>query len=139
LAGISGLDALANQYSFPDAYIAVVLDAHRSQVFYAEYISRKGRVRKTSKPSLLHISELERLLSDRHIFIVGDINVCSVEEIRHASAGWPRPVFSDPFLAAGIGRLAFSRKRTWRSGDRIVAEPLYIRPPDALKNRGRKR
>jgi hypothetical protein len=54
-------------------------------------------------------------------------------------SGWPRPVFADLFLAAGVGRLAFARKKTWRSENTVAAEPLYIRPPDALKNKSRKR
>jgi tRNA threonylcarbamoyladenosine biosynthesis protein TsaB len=138
-AGVSGLDALAHQCPFPDGRVAVVLDAHRSQVFFGEYVSRKGRIRKATKPSLLHISDLERLLTDRHTYVVGDIKECRLEEIRLAPDGWPRPIFADLFLAVGIGRLAFSRKRTWRSGDLTVAEPLYIRPPDAIKNKVRKR
>jgi tRNA threonylcarbamoyladenosine biosynthesis protein TsaB len=134
-AGVSGLDALAHQCPFPDGPVGVVLDAHRSQVFYGEYLSRKGRIRKTAKPSLLHVSDLERLLTARHTYIVGDIKVCGLE----SWAGWPHPVFADLFLAASMGRLALSRKRTWRSGDWSVAEPLYIRPPDAIKNKSRKR
>lgn len=138
-AGVSGLDVLAHQYSFPDGPVAAVLDAHRSQIFYGEYVSIKGRIRKKKKPSLLHISDLERHLADRHTYIVGDIKACGLEELKGTQRGWPRPVFSDLFLAAGIGRLAFSRKRTWRSGELIAAEPLYIRPPDAIKNKSGKR
>jgi hypothetical protein len=38
-------------------------------------------------------------------------------------------------LAASIGRLAISRKRIWRTGKYLSAEPLYIRPPDALRKK----
>ena len=138
-AGISGLDALVHQYYFPDGSVAAVLDAHRSQLYYGEYASRNGRIRQTKKPRLLHISDLERHLAGGHLYIVGDHRVCPLEELRRASGGWPRPVTVDLFLAASIGRLAFSRKRTWHSGDSIIAEPLYIRPPDALKKKSRKR
>jgi tRNA threonylcarbamoyladenosine biosynthesis protein TsaB len=138
-AGISGLDALAHQHLFPDGHIGVILDAHRSQVFYGEYVSRKGRIRKMGNPRLLYVSDLERYLADRHTYIVGDLEACRLKEKKSAPSEWPRPVFPDLFLAAGIGRLAFSRKKTWRSGELIVAEPLYIRPPDAIKNKRRKR
>jgi tRNA threonylcarbamoyladenosine biosynthesis protein TsaB len=138
-AGVSGLDVLAHQCVIPDGHISVILDAHRSQVFLEEYIRRNGRLRKTGKPCLIHVSDLERYLADRHTYIVGDLKACQKKERNSTASEWPRPAFSDPFLAAGIGRLAFSRKRTWRSGELIAAEPLYIRPPDAVKNKSRKR
>jgi len=138
-SGISGLDALVHQFSFPDGNVAAVLDAHRSQVYCAEYVSRKGRIRASKKSTLLNVSDLERLLADRHTYIVGDLKACGLDEAKGSPAGWARPVIADLFLAASIGRLALSRKRNWRSGEAIIAEPMYIRPPDALKNKGKKR
>jgi tRNA threonylcarbamoyladenosine biosynthesis protein TsaB len=138
-AGISGLDALVHQCVFPDGPVAAVLDAHRSQVYYQEYASRNGRILPAGKSKLLYISDLEHRFADRHLYIVGDPKVCRSEEWMRASAGWPRAFFTDLFLAASIGRLAFSRKKIWRSGESIVAEPMYIRPPDALVKKGRKR
>jgi hypothetical protein len=46
-----------------------------------------------------------------------------------------RPIEADLFLAVGIGRLGLMQKRKWRKGDSIIAEPTYIRPPDALKKK----
>jgi len=138
-AGVSGLDVLAHQYIFPDGEIGAVLDAHRSQVYYGEYVSRNGKIRQAKKSALVYVSDLERQLADRHLYIVGDLRACGLDESRRKSTVWPRPISADLFLAAGIGRLALSRKRTWRSGDSIIAEPMYIRPPDALKKKSRKR
>jgi tRNA threonylcarbamoyladenosine biosynthesis protein TsaB len=138
-AGISGLDALAHQYAFLDGPVAAVLDAHRSQVYYAEYSRKNGRTRQTGKSMLVPVSDLEPLLADRHLYIVGDVEACRLNESKSASAKWPHPIHADLFLAATIGRLAFLRRKIWRSGDKILAEPMYIRPPDAIKNKGRKR
>jgi tRNA threonylcarbamoyladenosine biosynthesis protein TsaB len=138
-AGISGLDALVHHCTFPDGYVGAVLDAHRSQVYYGEYICRHGRIRQSKKPCLFTISELERRLADRHTYIVGDLKACLPHAQKHSPAEWPRPVPADLFLAASIGRLALLRKRSWRLGDTIIAEPMYIRPPDAIKNKGKKR
>lgn len=138
-AGVSGLDALAHQFSYPDGTVGVVLDAHRSQVFYGEYLSREGRIRSSGKSRLLPISDLERHLANRHTYVVGDLLACGLGEAKRAGRRWPRPVLADLFLAASIGRLAFSRKRRWRMGDATVAEPLYIRPPDAIQHKSRKR
>jgi tRNA threonylcarbamoyladenosine biosynthesis protein TsaB len=138
-AGVSGLDALAHQLSFLEARIGAVLDAHRSQAYYAEYIGSKGRIRGTRKYSLMDISDLERQLADRHLYIVGETEVCHFKSSKKSSGEWPRVVPSDLFLAAAIGRLAFSRKKSWRSGNYVVSEPAYVRPPDALRNKPRKR
>lgn len=138
-AGISGLDALAHQYHLPDGQVGVILDAHRSQLYFGEYAVRNGRIRQIKKPRLVSISDLERILADRHLYIVGDLGACGLDNLNNASTEWPHPVSVDLFLAAAIGRLALSRKKTWCSGNSIVAEPLYIRPPDALKKKSRKR
>jgi tRNA threonylcarbamoyladenosine biosynthesis protein TsaB len=130
-AGISGLDALAHQALWPEGRMGVVLNAHRSQVFYAEYISSQGKLRTVQKSSLMFLSDLERRLAHRHLYIIGDV------ELRYPGGDWPRLLPVDLFLAASIGRLAISRKRSWRSGSYLLAEPLYIRPPDALRKKSK--
>jgi tRNA threonylcarbamoyladenosine biosynthesis protein TsaB len=139
LAGISGLDALAHQVANLEGRLAVVLDAHRAQVFYAEYAGGKGKIRATRKPVLISLSDLEHYLADRHLYIVGDIEACRIRVSKPRQSGWPRPLDAELFLAPSIGRLALSRKKAWRSGEYLMSEPLYIRPPDALRNRARKR
>jgi len=137
-AGVSGLEALAYQAA-RDGRIGVLLDAHRSQVYYAEYDCKNGHIRISQKSALLDVSDLERHLANRHLYIVGDLNACRLEESRGPRSSWPRPISTDLFLAAGIGRLALSRKRRWRLGDFIACEPMYIRPPDALRKKNGKR
>jgi tRNA threonylcarbamoyladenosine biosynthesis protein TsaB len=138
-AGISGLDALAHQAGNLSGRIGVLLSAHRMQVFYAEYINDKGKIQQCEKSALLNISELERRLAKRHLYIVGDLEALPVNEFRESSVRWPRPVAVDLFLASAIGRLALSRRNRWRSGDFMPSEPMYIRPPDALRNKSGKR
>jgi tRNA threonylcarbamoyladenosine biosynthesis protein TsaB len=136
--GISGLDALANQVSYLEGGIGVVMDAQRSQLYYAEYISRHGKVRITGKPELWYPPDLEIRLRKRHLYIVGDGGIRLLQDLIESQVSWPRPIGADMFLAAGIGKLASSRKRSWKSGDYLSAEPLYIRPPDALRPKDRK-
>jgi tRNA threonylcarbamoyladenosine biosynthesis protein TsaB len=138
-AGVNGLDALAHQVEYVDGHIGVLLDAHRSQVFYAEYIREGGRIRRSKKYCVIHASELESHFADRHLYIVGDLVGCGIQEgAKGASSEWPRALSVDLFLASGIGRLALARRRLWRTGDYIVTEPVYIRPPDAIRNKNRK-
>ncbi len=129
-SGISGLDALARQASFHEGSVGVVVDAQRSQVFYAEYVSRGGKVRRTGRPSIWYPSDLELHLRKRHLYIIGDDGL---RYLRSPGKSWPRFIAADMFLAADIGRLALTHKRSWRSGQYLSAEPLYIRPPDALR------
>jgi tRNA threonylcarbamoyladenosine biosynthesis protein TsaB len=138
-AGISGLDVLAHQAGVPDGRIGVMLNAHRAQAFYAEYVSCKGRIRKVRESTLMDVSDLERYLANRHLYIVGDLGLCRLKEPKASSIGWPRAIHSDLFLASGIGRLACNRKNRWRSGEFMLSEPMYIRPPDALRNKSKKR
>ncbi len=130
-ARISGLDALAFQAAAAGGPIGVVLNAQRSQVYYAEYASDNSKVKVLQKSSLIFLSDLERRLARRHLYIVGDVDV------RREDSDWPRSLPVDLFLAASIGRLANARRRIWRSGKYLKAEPLYIRPPDALRKKTR--
>ncbi len=138
-AGISGLDALAHQVASlikAGGRIGVVLDAHRSQVYYAEFLCRDGRSRIAGKPALLDLPEFTRRVAGKHLFIAGEAEACGL--VGPKTSGWPRILPTDPFLAAHIGRLALNRKRAWRSGEYLVSEPLYIRPPDAVRNKRRR-
>lgn len=139
IAGVSGLEALAHQAQQPNGPIGVVLDAHRSQVFYAEYVSHKGRIRQSQKSAVLDVTDLERRLGNRHLYVVGDMEACRIRQAAAGPTAWPRLIPADLFLAAGIGRIACARKNRWRSGDFMLSEPVYVRPPDALRNRRGKR
>jgi len=138
-AGVSGLDALARRVAFVNGHICVLLDARRGQFYFAEYESGKGRLRRIGKPALIDAADLKNHFKDAD-WITGDL---SEDQARAAGKFFPRrarwiPV--DLFLAEGIGRLGLERKRAWRFGDLLAAEPLYIRPPDAVINKpGKKR
>jgi tRNA threonylcarbamoyladenosine biosynthesis protein TsaB len=134
-AGVSGLDALALQNSFLLGKIAVIMDAQRAQVYYAEYIGEEGRIRCAGKPSLYYPAALEKQLKRRKIYLIGDGACRYFSKFGKLQGDWPRFIEVDLFLAAGIGRLALNRKRTWRTGEALQSEPLYIRPPDATRSK----
>ncbi len=137
-AGVSGLDALASQAAILEGRIGVIIDAQRSQIYYAEYVSRGGRMRRAGKPELLYSFDLEFRIQKRHLYVVADQRLTCLENLRKFGGGWPRIMRADLFLASAVGRLALSRKRAWKSGEFLAAEPLYIRPPDALRPKRRK-
>jgi tRNA threonylcarbamoyladenosine biosynthesis protein TsaB len=132
-AGITGLEALACQAGSLKGRLGVVMNAQREQAYYAEYVLDGGKIRPAEKPSLVGLSELDRKIYKRRMYVTGDPEVLSGRTAR--SGPWPRFLESDLYLAAYIGRRAASVKRRWRKGDFIQCEPLYIRPPDAVRKR----
>jgi tRNA threonylcarbamoyladenosine biosynthesis protein TsaB len=138
-AGVSGLDALAYQNSFLSGKIAVIMDAQRAQVYYAEYICEEGKMRCAGKPSLFYPAALEKKLKRRKVYLIGDGAFRYFSDFGTLQGDWPRFIEVDLFLAAGIGRLALNRKRSWRTGAALQSEPLYIRLPDATRSKLRKR
>jgi tRNA threonylcarbamoyladenosine biosynthesis protein TsaB len=138
-AGISGLEALAYQSRSFEGSVGVLLNAQRSQAYYSEYINSEGRMRIVRKPSLLHISDLEEYLKKRPIALAGDNDLCRALLSNMSKKHSRRFLEMDLYLASSIGRCALGSKRKWRKGSIIQCEPLYIRPPDALRNRGKTR
>jgi tRNA threonylcarbamoyladenosine biosynthesis protein TsaB len=138
LAGISGLDAMAHQLRGLEGRVGVVMDAQRSQVYYAEYALYGGRMRRSAGPVLLHPSQLASRVRRSRKYVAGDGALRYAREMRLSGTGWPRLIEADFYLAGAMGRLALTRRRSWRTGDSPAIAPLYIRPPDALKPRVRK-
>jgi tRNA threonylcarbamoyladenosine biosynthesis protein TsaB len=135
-AGISCLDALAQKLAGSEGSIGAVMDAQRGQIYYAEYAGRRGRVIKAGKPLLLKPEELGERLRGRHQHLIGD-GALRYRDLLLRPGVRPRLLEVDLFLAGAMGRLALTRKRCWRAGAYLLSEPLYIRPPDAFKGKGK--
>lgn len=135
VACVSGLDALAHQLPHCEGRIGIVADAQRSQVYYAEYSVSKGRLRLRRKPALWSPADLVGQLGKKKLNLAGDGAVRYARALRVSETKGRRLVETDLFLATGIGRLALNRRRSWQSGSFLKAEPLYIRPPDALRRK----
>jgi tRNA threonylcarbamoyladenosine biosynthesis protein TsaB len=136
-AGISGMEALAFQTTLEDGCVGVLLNAQRSQVYYAEYKKHGGKMSEIKKPSLMFLSDLQNETRNRRIYLIGETDLCVEKGLKISKSGWPRAVETNLYLSVGIGRRSLYVKRRWKSGDYIQCEPLYIRPPDALKKKNR--
>lgn len=136
-AGISGLEALAYQAKFLKGSFGILLNAQRSQAYYSEYSNSEGRIRIVKKPSLMHLSDLEQYLKNKPIMLIGDYELCRTLLSKMSGKAARRFLEMDLYLASSIGRCALASRRKWRKGDVIQCEPLYIRPPDAVRNRGK--
>ena len=137
-AGISGLDALAHHHACIGGRIGIIMDAQRGQVYYAEYASRMGRVKRIGTACLWYPHDLKLRLGRRRIHLIGDGAARYANELGPAVQAW-QIIDPNPFLAGPIGRVALARKRSWRTGDYLTCDPVYIRPPDARKPGRRKR
>ena len=139
LVGVSGLDAIAASTDIQlKGCISVLLDARRGQFYFAKYEKKNGRLRRSGKPALIDAADTEKYLADTD-WITGDLDDDRARVVDESLSGTPRWVAADLFLAESIGRLGLKRKRSWRSGDFLTADPLYIRPPDAVKSRRNER
>jgi tRNA threonylcarbamoyladenosine biosynthesis protein TsaB len=132
-AGISGLDAMAWQNGLPEGRIGIVMDAQRSQVYYAEYQKSRRHLRRHGRPLLCRPVELRQRVDSRALHLVGDGALLYRTELGASETGWPRLLEADLFLSTSIGRVALARRRWWRRGEFLQSEPLYIRPPDARR------
>jgi len=137
-APVSGLDAVAHSVRLIHGRLGVVMDAQRAQVYYAEYISEGGKIRRLVRPALYTPRDLKARIVPRGLHLVGDGVQRYACELKSLSAGWPRLLETDLFLAPSIARLALKRRRAWRIGPYLQAQPLYVRPPDALRARAAK-
>jgi tRNA threonylcarbamoyladenosine biosynthesis protein TsaB len=135
MAAVSGLDALAFSVPHVGRRLGVALDAQRSQVYYAEYEGRDGCYRRVVHPILLRPEELGTVTRAVRLHLIGDGAVMHAACLRGARKEWPRVLEVDLFTAAAIARLALRRKRAWKTGTFLQAEPLYIRAPDALRRK----
>jgi tRNA threonylcarbamoyladenosine biosynthesis protein TsaB len=131
-AGISGLDALAHSHACLGGRMGILMDAQRGQVYYAEYAAVRGRIRKTMTAGLWFPRDLKPKLMRRHLRLIGDGAGRHLAELGLRLKPW-EIIDPEPFLAGPIGKLAMERKRSWRRGEFLACEPLYIRPPDARK------
>jgi tRNA threonylcarbamoyladenosine biosynthesis protein TsaB len=137
-AGISGMDAAARSAAWIEGRLGVVMDAQRSQIYYAEYLNRGRSIKRIQRPSLWFPGDLNRRLRHKGLYIIGDGIERYLQSLDRVSPHWPRVLDSDLYLATAIARIALERRRCWRSGECLNAEPLYIRLPDARKAKERK-
>jgi len=130
--GLSGLEALAHAFPLGECRVGVILDAQRAQVYYAEFRRHRGRLVRLSGPVLLRATELKSVTRRSGLYLTGAGAEIYAGEIGLGSHNWPKLLSQDPFLAVAMGRLGLEKKRSWRRGAYLEAEPAYIRPPDAL-------
>ncbi len=134
MIGISSLDLLAFPCRHTDRVVVPVIDARKSEVFWAMYRQVPGGVQQVSAPTVGPVEELvaDLLARSQEVLCVGDGAARYHEEIVE---GYRCEISAPVHPSAGaLVQLAHSRalREEWVRADEI--EPIYLRAPDAQIN-----
>jgi len=133
LVGVSTLEALAHTVDSPDAFVVVLLDARKGEVYTAQFARAAATgCRRITEDTL---TSLEHALAavPRRAVIVGDAERAHAEQIRQVCGP---DVEILPFASHGprgsaVARVGAAQPAT---ADPLALEPIYLRPPDAERN-----
>ncbi len=132
-AGISSLDALAAPFGFAAHPICPLIDARKSEIYFAFYQPDAQGAIQPSTPSQVASPEqiMERI--ERPTIFCGDgWPLC--QELFSARLGPWAMAASSPFhiiRASHVGELARKRFEEQQVEDPVTAVPLYVRPAEA--------
>lgn len=134
MIGISSLDLLAFPCRHTDRVVVPVIDARKSEVFWAMYRQVPGGVQQVSPPTVGPVDDLvaDLLARSQEVLCVGDGAERYRDEIvdgYHCEVSGP--VHPSP---GALVQLAHARalREDWVRPDEI--EPVYLRAPDAQIN-----
>lgn len=133
MVGLSGLDVMGHSMRHADVPVFAVLDARRSQVFWARYDAVPGGVQRDGELQVGSAAELVgELLTCASPLVIGDPTALAASELR-AVDGVDARLLREPRgpQAADLGLLAsprFEREDTVQPGE---LEPIYLRKADA--------
>ena len=134
MIGISSLDLLAFPCRHTDRVVVPVIDARKSEVFWAMYRQVPGGVQQVSAPTVGPVDDLvaDLLARSQDALCVGD----GAERYRHEITDGFRCEISAPVhpSAGALVQLAHAKalREEWVRPDEI--EPIYLRAPDAQIN-----
>ena len=135
-AAVHALEALAmNFYGF-DGLCCTILDARRGQVYCAAFDMAEGMPRRALEDAAQPLPDfLARLPGDRRLVFVGDGVPVHCETMRAAlgERALIAPENLRDLRADAACLLAARRPDTWVEAARL--RPIYLRPPQAERNR----
>jgi tRNA threonylcarbamoyladenosine biosynthesis protein TsaB len=134
MIGISSLDLLAFPCRHTDRVVVPVIDARKSEVFYAMYRQVPGGLQQVSEPTVGPVEELvaDLLARSQDVLCVGDGALRYRDEILD---GYRCEIGGDVHpSAAPLVQLAHARalREEWVNPREV--EPIYLRAPDAQIN-----
>lgn len=136
--GVSTLEAMALALGIYDGYVLPVMDARRSQVYTALFVSEAGKLRRLTEDRAISLEELGSEIKnlEKSIFLVGDGSV-----LCYNTLGGDVPMLVLPpehrmhQRAAGVALAAAEQIAAGRSGDGVSLIPNYLRLSQAERER----
>ena len=134
MIGISSLDLLAFPCRHTDRVVVPVIDARKSEVFYAMYRQVPGGLQQVAEPTVGPVEELvaDLLARSQDVLCVGDGALRYRDEILD---GYHCEIGGDVHpSAAPLVQLAHARALREEWVNPWEVEPIYLRAPDAQIN-----
>jgi tRNA threonylcarbamoyladenosine biosynthesis protein TsaB len=132
-AGIPSLDALAAPLGFSTLPICPLIDARRSEIYYALYQpDERGEVRLAAPFQVDSPERIVRKIQGPTIFCGDGWALC--QELFSKKLGAQAVAASGPFhviRASHVGELARKRFQEQQAEDPMTVVPLYVRPSEA--------
>jgi tRNA threonylcarbamoyladenosine biosynthesis protein TsaB len=136
MVGVPSLDLLAFPLRWTDRRIVSVIDAGRSEVFYAFYRQVPGGLQRLSEMAVGSAAQLcsEIQATGEECLAVGDgalryaVDLCELREVEVVEAGYAYP------SAASLVQLAHARALREEFVNPWELTPIYLRKPDAEIN-----
>jgi tRNA threonylcarbamoyladenosine biosynthesis protein TsaB len=139
LVGISGLEALAVQSALPSRLLCPMVDARRSEVYFACFRQIEGQVRRVTEEKALPPAEAIAAIGEACLFVGNGAELYrELIETSMGDLGAVAPPVQAIIRASTVARLAAERLREGDLGDAGRLAPLYIRRSDAQLKLGRK-
>lgn len=136
LFAVSSLETIAAGLTCFDRPICVMLDARKGEVYTATYRWNAGELQAVSEPAS-HPPEkvLENVLNET--VFTGSGSIVYRDHIVNmlGEKALPAPVYSSFPRAGVMGQLVHKRPEHYLVKDPSTFEPMYIRPPEAVKKR----
>ncbi|NND74721.1 MAG: tRNA (adenosine(37)-N6)-threonylcarbamoyltransferase complex dimerization subunit type 1 TsaB [Ilumatobacter sp.] len=134
MIGISSLDLLAFPCRHTDRVVVPVIDARRSEVFYAMYRQVPGGVQQVAEPTVGPVEDLiaDLMARSQDVLLVGDGALRYRDEILddfHCEIGGDAHPSAGPLVLLAHAR---ALREDWVNPWEI--EPIYLRGPDAKIN-----
>ena len=134
MIGISSLDLLAFASRHSDKVVVPVIDARKSEVFYAMYLPVPGGTQRVAEPMVGPVHELvaDLMARNQDVLCVGDGARRYGDEILegyHCEIGGDAHPSASPLVQLAHAR---ALREDWVNAREI--EPMYLRAPDAAIN-----
>lgn len=130
-AGVSTLEALAQNLPFFPGTVCAALDARRGQVYAALFSTENGETTRLCPDSALSLDELASRLHGKRVVFVGDGAQMCYNRLKESCCCALAPESLRYTRAGAVAALVLREHRMGRSVQPDALQPVYLRLPQA--------